>query len=446
MQVSDVDRHSEPAPCALTEREGFVRALAERDVILQATAFAADRFLRCQSWHDAVDDVLARLGIASRADRVYVFEKHESDDGTPVISQRFEWAAPGVDPQIGNPDLQEVPHLESGLRRWEEVLSTDGIIYGRVAHFPDDAERELLLSQGIVSIVVVPIFTQSRWWGFVGFDDCREGRDWTETEVEALRVAAGTLGAAIQRQTYEQELIAARDLAEEASRLKSALLTNMSHEIRTPINGIVGMGQLMIDELRGEARENMQMIVGSAERLLDTLHSILDLARLQSGTFPIVPVEVDPVELIERVVRRVRSSTESKGLELSIDTQRSPRVVGMDGHAFVRIAEHLLSNCVKFTESGSIDVVLEGDADSLRLTVRDTGIGMKAEFLPFVFDEFRQASSGAARTHEGSGIGLAVVRRLVERMGGRVAVASRPGEGSTFSVVIPVRGPAASIV
>ncbi len=196
----------------VTERRTIERALARRDAILQAVGFASEKLLRAENWEQDVQQVLARLGAAASASRVYIFECHSAADGTVLTSQRFEWAAPGIAPQIDNPDLQNLPLGEAGFSRWETVLSAGGTIHGLVRDFPP-AEQDILSPQNILSLVVVPVFVENAWWGFIGFDECATERRWSEAELEVLNAAARTFGAAIARKHAEAELQAQRDFA-----------------------------------------------------------------------------------------------------------------------------------------------------------------------------------------------------------------------------------------
>jgi PAS domain S-box-containing protein len=171
---------------------------AGRDALLEAVVFAADRFLRSPDWSTELPEVLARLGESAGASRAYVFE-NDSDRAAGVrSSQRFEWTAPGWESQQDNPAMQALCLHEAGLTRWAEVLAAGGIVRGRTASFPA-SEHALLASQDVLSLVVVPIFADGEWWGFIGFDDCGREREWRDAEVGALRTAAGLFGAAVER-------------------------------------------------------------------------------------------------------------------------------------------------------------------------------------------------------------------------------------------------------
>jgi PAS domain S-box-containing protein len=191
----------------LREEEGRLthRLLQRREKILKSVYFAAERFLREVPDDENILLVLKHLGQATEVSRVYIFDNHCADDGTLLTSQRFEWAAPGISSQVDNPDCHRFPWIEARLERWVQTLSSGAIIYGHVKDL-SQAEQNLLSPQGIVSILVAPIFVGSSWWGFIGFDECRTERQWAPVEIEALKIAANIVGAAFDRKRAEAEL------------------------------------------------------------------------------------------------------------------------------------------------------------------------------------------------------------------------------------------------
>ncbi|MGQ0668107.1 MAG: GAF domain-containing protein, partial [Actinomycetota bacterium] len=170
-------------------------AAVRRGAILEAIAFAAQRFLETPHWEERIDKVLRRLGESTAVSRVYIFENTTDHDGALAWSQLHEWVAPGIQPQIDNPDLQRIPLEAEGFGRWADILDRGDIVHGLVSDFPE-SERPLLAEQDIRSILIVPILVAGEWWGSIGFDDCMTDREWTQIEIDALRAAAGTLGAA----------------------------------------------------------------------------------------------------------------------------------------------------------------------------------------------------------------------------------------------------------
>jgi PAS domain S-box-containing protein len=181
------------------------QALSRRDVILEATGFAAGRFLNAPSWTDVIDVVLDHLGVAAGASRAYVFQNEPRAGAGLTLSGRFEWTAEGVASTIAAPYNQGFPYA-SGFDRWERVLEAGGVIHGATRTFPEEERRDLLDVQGILSIVVMPITVDDEWWGFIGFDHCAEEHLWHQAEIDALTVAANTLGAAIGRERAERRI------------------------------------------------------------------------------------------------------------------------------------------------------------------------------------------------------------------------------------------------
>jgi PAS domain S-box-containing protein len=183
----------------VTGRKQTEEALGRRDAILRAVAFAAECFLkRPSSWEESIGVVLERLGRAAEASRVYVFENYTGTDGEGWTSQRYEWVAPGISPQIDDPSLKAFSYPATGFDRWPDTLGRGDLIHGHTRTFPE-GERQVLAAQDIESLAVVPVFVEGGWWGFIGFDECEHEREWSDAEIEALKAAADTLGAAIGR-------------------------------------------------------------------------------------------------------------------------------------------------------------------------------------------------------------------------------------------------------
>jgi diguanylate cyclase (GGDEF)-like protein/PAS domain S-box-containing protein len=174
------------------------------EAILSAVGFAASAFLQARSWEERIPEVLARLGRAAAVSRVYLFENHADEQGRRVHSQRFEWTAENVKPQIDNPDLQNSP-WSGTYARWADILAAGKVIHGHVRDFPEE-ERRSLEREEILSMAVVPVLVGEEWWGYLGFDECLNERAWARPDIDALRAAAGTLGACIARKRTELAL------------------------------------------------------------------------------------------------------------------------------------------------------------------------------------------------------------------------------------------------
>jgi PAS domain S-box-containing protein len=239
------------------------------------------------------------------------------------------------------------------------------------------------------------------------------------------------------------ELRAALVRAEAADRTKSAFLATMSHELRTPLNSIIGFTGIVLQGLAGpltaEQERQLGMVRGSARHLLALINDVLDLSRIEAGQLEVDtrPFAIGPV--VRRAVATVSPMADAAGLTLDVELPPDTPPVAGDERRVEQILLNLLSNAVKFTERGGVTLTVdvpEGDR-TLRLRVRDTGIGIAAADLAQLFRPFKQIDSGLARAHDGTGLGLAICRRLAELMGGTVTATSEPGVGSEFSLRLP---------
>ncbi len=187
------------------ERTQATQALLRQEQILQAVAEIAQRLLEDPSCKECAPEILQKLGQAAQVSRVYIFENHVSETGALLTSQRFEWVAEGISPQIENPALQNFDYIANGFARWVELLSRGKPVVGLVRDFPP-SEQEVLAAQQIKSILCVPIFAGGVWWGFIGFDECVSERRWCEAEIDALKAAANIIGVALSRAQTQTQL------------------------------------------------------------------------------------------------------------------------------------------------------------------------------------------------------------------------------------------------
>jgi protein-histidine pros-kinase len=288
--------------------------------------------------------------------------------------------------------------------------------------------------------------TTSDLWG--------QRADGTEFPVDLalgpLETDGGTLVSCVVRDITERKR-AQRDLQEKnlelvsANQAKDRFLANMTHELRTPLNAILGFTGTLLMKLPGpltaEQEKQLRTVQESATHLLELISTVLELSKIDIGGMKLFPEPVDLRKVVEEVCAVVAPLATARRIAVRTAIAPEAGTVTLDPRMFKQILFNLLTNAVKFSDVGAcVDVAANrSDTGSLRLQVRDTGIGIAPGDLDKLFVEFQQLDAGSARRHEGTGLGLAITRGLVECQGGSIAVESAPGRGTTFTVVLPLR-------
>ncbi len=246
---------------------------------------------------------------------------------------------------------------------------------------------------------------------------------------------------------------AARDVTEhkrfeqslqEANRMKSEFLASMSHELRTPLNSVIGFTEFLIDQKPGplnpKQKEYLGDVLSSARHLLQLINDVLDLAKVEAGKMELHPETFSVHKAVEEVAAVIKGIAQKKHIAVGIEIGAGLDAVTLDQHKFKQVLYNLLSNAVKFSDDGG-QVGIHArrlDSSELEVQIRDAGIGIKAEDIKRLFTEFEQLDSGTARRFEGTGLGLALSKKIIEFQNGRISVESEPGKGSVFTVVLPV--------
>lgn len=244
----------------------------------------------------------------------------------------------------------------------------------------------------------------------------------------------------VQANTRLQE---ANRRLEEVNLLKDELIASVSHELRTPLTAILGFASVLKEEIEsGEHREFLQIIHDNGNRLLSTLDGLLDLAKLRAGVMDVHKEVLHVSDETRAVVRLLENLAQGKQINLHLEPPAHPLYAMLDRHLYERILFNLIGNAIKFTDEGEVRVKIVREDNQVAIQVHDTGIGISEEFLPYLFDPFKQESSGFSRTHEGSGLGLTLTAELVELLQGTINVKSRKGKGSIFVVRFPLYQPA----
>ncbi|MHB9139565.1 MAG: PAS domain S-box protein [Victivallaceae bacterium] len=307
---------------------------------------------------------------------------------------------------------------------------------------PRHHPRNECIHQGYASVALVPIRNKDRIVGLIQFNDRRKGC-FSLDIIETIEGVASHIGDALMRKEAEEELIKAKEKAEESDRLKSAFLANMSHEIRTPMNGILGFTELLKEpKLSGEEQqEYIRIIEESGDRMLNTINDIISISKIEAGQMPISVSETNVNEQIEYIYAFFKPEVEKKGIQFSLKTglPAAEAIIRTDREKLYAVLTNLVKNAIKFTFSGAIEIGYQKKDQSLEFFVQDTGIAIPQNKLEAVFDRFVQVHVGDKRAFQGSGLGLSISKAYVEMLGGRIWVESESGKGSVFYFTIPYR-------
>ncbi|TSA33514.1 MAG: response regulator [Verrucomicrobiaceae bacterium] len=430
---------------------------------LKAVADALGILLEPGAFLENTTAFLGKLGVAAGVDRAYYFENNSGDDPL-TCSQRCEWVHEGISRELHNPLMQNLCY-ETMLPGMLSSLAA-GSSFTTLTANADSPLKEILVSQRIQSIALMPVHSQSEFIGFIGFDDCGEERIWQTDELEALRAAAAGLGGAIQRRRMEDSMSArAEELgrsrrvalslmedaqkavaaAEKANIAKSSFLAMMSHEIRTPLNGVIGFTDLLLaEDLPPRQAEIVSTIRSCGNSLLGLISDILDLSKIESGKLELETAPCSVRECLRDVIVAFDPVLTEKHLTITTHCEDSvPGSVQTDAKRFRQILFNLVGNAVKFTNRGWISVRMSAGPQSrgrlmLACEVSDSGIGIPEAEQETIFEAFGQADSSIHRRFGGTGLGLTICRNLISAMGGKISLRSARGDGATFTFSIPV--------
>ena len=239
-----------------------------------------------------------------------------------------------------------------------------------------------------------------------------------------------------------EELKILRVQAQNASKAKSDFLANMSHELRTPLNAIIGYSEMLMEEAEEDGlntySEDLNKINSSGEHLLTLINDILDLSKIEAGKMELHLEEFKFEKHLSQIEATAKPLVEKNGNKLVIEKPDSIENLTNDQTKLRQILFNMLSNAAKFTKKGTVTLAISKDDNDIKFAVRDTGIGMNEEQLGKVFEEFTQAETSISKDYGGTGLGLPISKKMTEMMGGKMDVESKEGEGTTFSITIPI--------
>jgi signal transduction histidine kinase/ActR/RegA family two-component response regulator len=299
----------------------------------------------------------------------------------------------------------------------------------------DEEHLRIMREIGFTSAIIAPLVAQGRTLGVITLISAESGRRYGRDDLALAENLAHRAGIAVDNARLYRK-------AQEANRLKDEFLATVSHELRTPLTAILGWASMLrkTEFDRQTAGNALETIERNARAQSQIIEDLLDVSRIVTGKLSLDVRQVEPASFIAAAAEAVRPAADAKGVLLETALETGPVALSGDPARLQQVVWNLLTNAVKFTpRGGRVEVRLVRAGSQVEIVVSDTGAGISAEFLPYVFDRFRQADSSTTRRHGGLGLGLAIVRHLVELHGGAVRAESEgEGRGSTFTVSLPL--------
>ena len=416
----------------LLQREKAARILSERaTTMVHRLQAIVDVAIAPLSLNDLLQELLDRLTVVLEVDAAVILLVNEDQKALMVTATKGLNLEQPLSPRIPIP---------IGLGFAGQIAQTrEPLRIERDAHA--HVISPLFRHKKIESIMGAPMLLEDRVLGVLHVST-ESPREFMAEDVYLLQLVADRVALAIDRANLYEAQQQARDRAEKANRLKDEFLAIVSHELRTPLNSILGWAQLLrARTLKEETRNKaLETIERNAKHQVTLIDDILDVSRIMRGKIRLTRVPMYLETLVEQAIATLTPAAEAKSIEIHTQFNSHGQPILGDSSRLHQIVWNLLSNAVKFTPNdGRVTVAIERVGDIMEFRVQDSGIGISPEFLPHVFEGFRQANSSSTRTHGGLGLGLTIVRYLVELHGGTISAFS-PGEdmGSTFTVALPI--------
>jgi signal transduction histidine kinase len=366
-----------------------------------------------------------------------------SSDKRKVLETSVPLSQAGARSRIPRPALRDLDMILARM-----VIQRKKIAYGEnietIYQERNESWARTALDAGYRSVIAMPLLLQDQAIGaFILYND--KPYQISRRDTFLLSTAALQTSMAIQNALLFAEVKDKNAALERANQLKSQFLANVTHELRTPLHSIISYGALILEgfvdgELTKEQEEHIQFMVRRAEDLSHLVNDMLDLSKIEADHIEVKLEPQDLTQSLQDIVDQLKPLADNKQLSLTLECEEGLPQVMADSYRLRQILINLVSNAIKFTEKGGVTIsstLLRRD-DTVRIAVRDTGVGISPTALGYIFEAFRQADGSTTRRFGGTGLGLTIAKKLIELQGGEVAVESIVGEGSTFSFTLPV--------
>jgi signal transduction histidine kinase len=409
-------------------------------------------FSRRRGCYETLLDLSKRMGAILDFGRLMETLVHGLVRGVPLThcvlmiydTQRSAFAVYREDASVGERSAVAPIRIDSRIVQWlnqtgRVLVKEESKLNPEIAAYFEAAENEL---DAIKAALIVPLKIEGKLTGILLVGEKLSGDIFDDQELEVLAVLANQVAISLENARLYEELSETNAELMQASRLKSQFLASMSHELRTPLNSIIGFSKVLLNRFDGELTERQETYIrsvhNSGAHLLQLINGILDFSRIEAGKLEMISEEVDVHELIDECIESSMPLARGKQMKVEKNVPLELPPLSGDRTKIKQIVLNLLSNAIKFTGQGRVLVSVVPEPDAIRVSVADTGIGIREDDLARLFEPFQQLDNPVVRSAGGTGLGLAISKKFVELHGGRIWAESRENQGSTFHFTLPL--------
>jgi signal transduction histidine kinase len=409
-------------------------------------------FSRRRGCYETLLDLSKRMGAILDFGRLMETLVHGLVRGVPLThcvlmiydAQRSAFVVYREDASVGERSAVAPIQIDSRIVQWlnqtgRVLVKEEAKLNPEIAAYFEAAENEL---DAIKAALIVPLKIEGKLTGILLVGEKLSGDIFDDQELEVLAVLANQVAISLENARLYEELSETNAELMQASRLKSQFLASMSHELRTPLNSIIGFSKVLLNRFDGELTERQETYIrsvhNSGAHLLQLINGILDFSRIEAGKLEMISEEVDLHELIDECIESSMPLARGKQMKVEKNVPLELPPLSGDRTKIKQILLNLLSNAIKFTGQGRVLVSVVPELDAIRVSVADTGIGIREDDLARLFEPFQQLDNPLARSAGGTGLGLAISKKFVELHGGRIWAESRENQGSTFHFTLPL--------
>lgn len=419
----------------ISQLKSFENELNIRENIIASIFFASQQFLFSTNWEDNIYKVLEHLGKSLHASRINLIKNELNKNNEICMKIEQSWTDKAFKHLTLSNQLY-IPYFPHHEDLFFELTA------GNIYYIDNDPKYKFYHHKfNIKSSILFPIFMKDKWWGILGVDECKQKRFYKNSEIQAIKQIANIIGASVYQQNIINELHILKDKSEESNRLKTVFLSNIGHELRTPLNAVLGFGELLKKPSLTPEKQNkfINQILDNSKKLLQSIDRLVNFSKLESETIQINPEPITIQNLLYELTIYANNEIRNQNKSIIISTQcdNSNTIITTDKKLFLQAFAQLISNAIKYTHAGRIELGCQYKNQQFLFFISDTGIGIEKDKITLIFTLFRMIENETTRIHSGMGIGLTIAQRIIKKLKGEIWIESEKGIGTTVFFTLP---------